>query len=186
MFMLQDILIPLIIVGLAELGDKTQLSTLLLASKTEKHLHLFLGTILAFLIVDGIAILAGEWITHLVPLNLIKILSGTIFIIFGFIFLIFRNKGEETKSKYYFKNPFYSGFILIFVSEWGDKTQIATGLFATKYSGLMVLTGVVIALSLLSIIAIYSGKFISDKVDRETLAKIAGISFILMGVAFFF
>ena len=41
------------------------------------------------------------------------------------------------------------------------------------------------SLSLLSIIAIYSGKFISDKVDRETLAKIAGISFILLGIAFF-
>ncbi|MCK4398924.1 MAG: TMEM165/GDT1 family protein, partial [Methanophagales archaeon] len=64
--------------------------------------------------------------------------------------------------------------------------QIAAGLFATKYSGLMVLTGVIFALSLLPIIAIYSGKFISDKVNRETLAKIAGISFILMGVAFFF
>ena len=42
------------------------------------------------------------------------------------------------------------------------------------------------SLSLLSIIAIYFGKFISDKVDKETLAKIAGISFILMGVASFF
>jgi len=42
------------------------------------------------------------------------------------------------------------------------------------------------SLSLLSIIAIYSGKFVSDKVDKETSAKIAGISFILLGVAFFF
>ncbi|MCK4398013.1 MAG: TMEM165/GDT1 family protein, partial [Methanophagales archaeon] len=184
--MVPDILIPLIVVGLAELGDKTQLSTLLLASKTEKHLHLLLGVILAFLIVDGIAILAGEWITYIAPGGLIKMLSGAVFIIFGLVILIFRNRREETKSKYYFENPFYSGFIMIFVSEWGDKTQIAAGLFATKYSGLMVLTGVIFALSLLSIIAIYSGKIISDKVNRETLAKIAGISFILMGVAFFF
>ena len=182
--MVPDILIPLIVVGLAELGDKTQLSTLLLASKTEKHLHLFLGVILAFLIVDGIAILAGEWITHIAPKSLIKILSGVVFIIFGLLML--RNKREEIKSNYYFENPFYSGFILIFVSEWGDKTQIAAGLFATKYSGLMVLIGVIMALSLLSIIAIYSGKFISDKVNSKTLAKIAGISFILLGIAFFF
>ncbi len=111
-------------------------------------------------------------------------LSGVIFIFFGLVTLIFRNKGEVTKSKYHFENPFYSGFILIFVSEWGDKTQIATGLFATQYNGLMVLTGVIIALSLLSVIAIYSGKFISDKVNRETITTIAGISFILMGVAF--
>jgi putative Ca2+/H+ antiporter (TMEM165/GDT1 family) len=49
----------------------------------------------------------------------------------------------------------------------------------------MVLIGVMLALSLLSIISIYLGKFISDKVNRNTLAKIAGVSFILMGVAFF-
>jgi putative Ca2+/H+ antiporter (TMEM165/GDT1 family) len=124
---------------------------------------------LAFLIVDGIAILAGEWITDVAPGGVIKMISGTVFIIFGFLTLIFRNKREVTKTKYHFENPFYSGFILIFVSEWGDKTQIATGLFATRYNGLMVLTGVIIALSLLSVIAIYSGKFISEKVNREHL-----------------
>ncbi len=137
--MVPDILIHLIVVGLAELGDKTQLSTLLLASKTDKHMHLLLGIVLAFLIVDGIAILAGEWITDIAPRGLIKMLSGVIFIIFGFLTLIFRNKREVTKSKYHFENPFYSGFILIFVS---------------------------------------------DKVNRETITTIAGISFILMGVAF--
>jgi len=183
--MLQDILIPLIVVGLAELGDKTQLSILLLASKTEKHLLLFLGTILAFFIVDGLAILAGEWIAHLVPLNLLNILSGVVFIFFGFAILFFRNEKAETKSRYYLEHPLYSGFILIFVAEWGDKTQIAAGLFATRYNGLMVLIGVMIALSLLSIMAIYVGKFISEKADRETLTKLTGFLFILMGVLFF-
>ena len=181
--MLQDILIPFIVVGLAELGDKTQLSTLLLASKTEKHLHLLVGVMLAFMIVDGIAILAGDWITNIAPIGLIKIFSGAIFIIFGLLML--RNRQEEIKTKYHLENPFYSGFILIFVSEWGDKTQIAAGLFATKYNGLMVLIGVTIALSLLSVMAIYLGKFISNRVNRETITKIAGILFIVIGLAFF-
>jgi len=92
---------------------------------------------------------------------------------------------EVTKSKYYFEYQFYSGFILVFVSEWADKTQIAAGLFATRYNGLMVLIGVIIALSLVSIITIYLGKFISDKVNRETLTKITGILFILIGILFF-
>ena len=182
---MSDILIPLIVVGLAELGDKTQLTLLLAASKTEKHLHLFLGAMLAFLIVDGTAILAGNWVLSIAPDNSVKILSGALFILFGLLTLIFRNKGEDAKSKYHFKNQLYSGFILIFVSEWGDKTQIATGLLATKYNDLMVLMGVMMVLSLLSIISIYSGKFISDKVNKDTLAKIAGLSFVLMGVAFF-
>ena len=183
--MLQDILIPLIVVGLAELGDKTQLSVLLLASKTEKHMQLFLGTILAFFIVDGLAILAGEWIAHLVPVGLLNILSGAVFIFFGFAILFFRNEKTETKSRFYLEHPFYSGFILIFVAEWGDKTQIAAGLFATRYNGLMVLIGVMIALSLLSIFAIYLGKFISEKADRVTLTKLTGFLFILLGVLFF-
>jgi len=54
--MVQDILIPLIVTGLAEFGDKTQLSILLLSSRTKKHLHLLLGVVLAFLIVDGVAV----------------------------------------------------------------------------------------------------------------------------------
>ena len=92
--MLQDLLIPLIVVGLAELGDKTQLSVLLLASKTEKHLLLFLGTILTFFTVDGLAILAGEWIADLVPSNLLNILSGAVF-----IFLDPQSYSLETKRQ---------------------------------------------------------------------------------------
>ena len=181
--MLEEILIPLIVVGLAEFGDKTQLSVLLLSSKTKKHLHLFLGVILAFLVVDGIAILAGQWITNVVPANVIKIFSGIIFIIFGIMLL--RNKNEEVKGKYYSKSPFYSGFALIFLAEWGDKTQIASGLFATQYDGLMVLIGVMTALTLLSIMAIYLAKFISSKIDEKTVTKISGILFILIGISFF-
>ena len=112
--MLQDIWIPLIVVGLAELGDKTQLSILLLSLKMKKRLYLLLGLILAFLIVDGIAILAGEWITNAVPISSVKILSGAIFIIFGVLILRSEKEETKTKSKYYLKNPFYSGFALIF------------------------------------------------------------------------
>jgi putative Ca2+/H+ antiporter (TMEM165/GDT1 family) len=184
--LLQEILIPFIVVGLAELGDKTQLFILLLATKTEaeKHIQLFLGTMLAFLIVDGIAIVAGGCVTHVASEELIKTLSSAVFIVFGLL-LLFRNEKEGAESRHHPGNPFYSGFILIFVSEWGDKTQIATGLFATRYNSLMVLIGVMMALGLLSAIAIYSGKFISDKVNKETITKIAGLSFILMGVGFF-
>jgi len=185
--MLKDILISLIVVGLAELGDKTQLSVLLLSSKTKKHLHLLLGVMLAFLVVDGIAILAGQWIANIISTSAIKISSGAIFIIFGI--LIMRAEEEEVeckyKSKYYFKTPFYSGFALIFLAEWGDKTQIASGLLATQYNGLMVLMGVMTALTLLSIVAIYLGKFISSKTEEKTITRIAGALFIIMGISFF-
>jgi putative Ca2+/H+ antiporter (TMEM165/GDT1 family) len=182
--MLDDILIPFIVVGLAELGDKTQLSILMLASKTKKHLSLLLGVMFAFLIVDGIAILAGGWLMDIAPQNLIKTFSGIIFIVFGI--LVFREKETEEKESHRFKKPFYSGFTLTFVAEWGDKTQIASGLFATRYNGLMVLIGVIMALTLLSIMAIYLGRFLSTKVRGDHITKVSGMVFILIGMSFLF
>jgi putative Ca2+/H+ antiporter (TMEM165/GDT1 family) len=181
--MLEDIFIPFIAVGLAEFGDKTQLLILIMSSRVKNRIYLLLGISLAFLIVDGLAVIAGEWITNMVPINVIKIISGLVFIIFGM--LIFKEKGdEEVVERDYFKNPFYLGFMMIFLSEWGDKTQIAAGLFAIKYNGLMVLFGVVLALVLLSIMAIYLGKFIADRVDRGVISKISGVLFIAIGISF--
>ena len=182
--MFEDLLIPLTVVGLAELGDKTQLSIFLLASKTKRHLYLLIGAILAFLVVDGIAILAGEWVASLLPANYIKFASGIIFVVFG-IFII-RSKREETKREFYSKNPLFLGFTLIFLSEWGDKTQIATGLFTTQYDATLVLSGVMIGLTMITIFSIYLGKFISSKINEKTITKIAGVLFIIIGVSFFF
>ncbi len=181
--MITDILIPLIMIGLAEFGDKTQLSIFLLSSKTKKHLHLLLGVMLAFLIVDGTAVLIGSWIINIVPIRLLKIFSGIIFIIFGV--LILRDKAVNGESRLYSRNSFLSGFVLIFITEWGDKTQIASGIFATKYNPLMVLIGAMTALTLLSVMAIYLGRFVSNKVDKKVATKIAGTVFILTGISFF-
>lgn len=179
--MLSDLLVPLVAVGLAELGDKTQLSVLLLASKTKKHVHLLLGVMLAFLVVDGFAVLLGGWITNLVSISLLKTFSGVVFILFGI--LILHGNGEAGESKVDARSPFVSGFTLVFLTEWGDKTQIASGLFATQYNPLLVLAGAVMALTLLSVAAVYLGKFVSEKVDKKRVSKTAGIVFGVIGLS---
>jgi len=138
---------------------------------------------LAFLIVDGIAIALGSWITEIIPIKYLKIASGIIFIILGLLMLI-NKKGETEKSKSY-NNPFITAFFLILLTEWGDKTQIAAALFATKYNPLMVFFGTILALFILSIIAIFFGKILSEKMPKKTINKVAGIIFIIMGITFF-
>jgi putative Ca2+/H+ antiporter (TMEM165/GDT1 family) len=177
--MIPDILVPLAAVGLAELGDKTQLTVLCLASKTKRHLELLLGIILAFVIADGLAIMLGNFITTYIPIHYIKIIAGTIFILFGILTLMNKNQGEAACD---LKKPFVSGFLLIFVSEIGDKTQIASGLFATKFDPFMVFIGVISALTILSVMTIYLGKFIALKVNKKVVSDIAGIVFILVGI----
>jgi len=128
--MLNEILIPLVAVGLAEMGDKTQLSILLLSSRTREYFRLLLGVVLAFLVVDGTAILLGAWITNIVPANILKLISAAAFIGFGLL-MLFKNI-EEEEGEASFKVPLISGFTMIFLSEWGDKTQITSALFACE------------------------------------------------------
>ncbi len=180
--MLSEILIPMVAVGLAEMGDKTQLSILLLSSRTKEYFKLLLGVVLAFLIVDGVAIMLGSWITNIVPAHILRLVSAAIFIGFGLLILKSNKEDEEVDAS--FKNPFVSGFTMIFLSEWGDKTQIASALFAAEYNPWMVLIGVMIALTLLSIMAIYLGRFISGRIDRRLITRIAGVVFIIIGLSF--
>jgi len=181
--MIADILIPFIVVSLAELGDKTQLSILFLSAKTRRRLDLLSGVVLGFLIVDGLAVLAGSWITGFMKSSLLRVLSGIIFIIFGLLML--RSDGEENEGKLRLENPFLSGFLLISMTEWGDKTQIASGLFATEYDALLVMIGTMVSLTLLSTVAVYLGKFISNKINRRVITRIGGVVFILIGISFF-
>ena len=177
-----EIIIPLLAVGLAEMGDKTQLSVILLSSRTREYTRLLAGVMLAFLITDGIAILLGSWVTELIPIYLVKLISGTIFILFGILALKEKQK-EEEESRLHSGNILVSGFSLIFLSEWGDKTQIASALFAMEYDPIPVLIGVMAALFVLTVMAIYLGRIISERVDRNLISRAAGVVFLTIGLA---
>ena len=156
----------------------------MLSSKTKKHVYLLIGVILAFLIVDGIAIITGSWIASAIPIQIVKITSGVLFIIFGLVMLI--RKEKEVESKKFYDNAFISGFFLILLAEWGDKTQIASGLFGTQYNAVMVLCGTMIALTLVSILAVYFGKIIGERINKKILTRFAAVIFIIIGIVFFF
>lgn len=184
MIILQGIFIPFISIAFAEFLDKSQLMILLLASRTKQHMHLLFGVMLAFIVVDGSAILAGSWLTGLIPSFYIKVIAGFGFILFGIVNLIEASK--EQKQHVVMKNPFLSGFSIIFLSEWGDKTQIASALFATQYPPLLVFLGTILALGLLSLTAVYFGKFISKKFDKRRINKISAAIFLLIGLLILF
>lgn len=179
--MLRDLLVPFLTIGLAELGDKTQIAILCLATQTKKHLLLLSGVVLAFFVVDGLAVILGNFITSFIPENYIKIAGGIIFIVFGII-TVLRKEEEDTKCE--LRNPFLTGFGVIFVSEFGDKTQIAAGLFATKYNPVLVFAGVIFALTILSLMAVFIGKFLTERINRKLISYIAGAIFIVIGIIY--
>ena len=81
-------------VFLAEMGDKTQLTTITLSSTTNKPLAVFIGSSTALILATLLGALAGGSIASLIPAFLLKLLSGIVFLIIG-INLLVQIKSEE-------------------------------------------------------------------------------------------
>lgn len=174
--------IPLLTIALAEVFDKSQIAILLLSTQTKKHTQLFFGVILAFCLLTGLAIFAGEFINKFLPAMLVKLLSGTLFILFG-IQAFFKTK-EKINTNNTNGNIFLSGFILILLSEWGDKTQLTTVFFATRFNPFFVFLGAITALSLLSFATVKLGNLFAHSTKKHISTRIAGFLFIIIGVSF--
>src|SRR4030067_3655811 len=128
----------------AELGDKTQLSVISLSS-SYKWQHVFAGSMLAFLAVDGVSIAVGGPLLALVPLRYVQVVSGIVFILFGIIPLLRKEKSSEVRVKPRSTIPLLASFSLIALMELGDKTQIITITLAAQSSPILVLAGMVSA-----------------------------------------
>ena len=84
-------------VFLAEMGDKTQLTTITLSSTTNKPLAVFIGSSIALILATLLGALAGGSIANLIPDFFLKLLSGIVFLIIG-IKLLTQNKKETTSE----------------------------------------------------------------------------------------
>lgn len=141
----------------------------------------------AFLVIDGFAIYFAQEIAMYFPMFWIKIISGCLFLLFGVFGLLAKEKDEEegTKEKSAvlrkFKSPFFSMFFLIFFAEFGDKSQIAAGIFASIYNPIFVFMGVFLALATLTALAMYLGTILFKKIKKDLLEKSANITFIILG-----
>ncbi len=73
---------------LAELGDKTQIAAIIMTSKTNKPLTVFIGSMIAFAVITIIGVAFGGVITKVIPIYLLKVLSAVAFITVGILILI--------------------------------------------------------------------------------------------------
>ncbi|AHF80690.1 TMEM165/GDT1 family protein [Thermococcus paralvinellae] len=77
-------------------------------------------------------------------------------------------------------------FVAIFLAELGDKTQLATIAFASKYGWVKAFVGAILGLALVNLIGAFIGEKIGEALPVELIHKGAGILFILFGLLMFF
>jgi putative Ca2+/H+ antiporter (TMEM165/GDT1 family) len=88
--MLKTIITTFVVVFIAELGDKTQLSTMLLASKSKSLAPVFIGSSCALVLSSLIGVLAGGVINKYIPPYYIQLGSGVTFIFIGLLLVFGR------------------------------------------------------------------------------------------------
>jgi putative Ca2+/H+ antiporter (TMEM165/GDT1 family) len=129
MYMMTAYLASLGLIVLAEMGDKTQLLAMAFASRYKWQTVMW-GVFAATLVNHLLAVVAGNYLTRLMPLCYIQIAAAASFILFGLWTL--RGDTLEGEDKRFNYSPFWTVAVAFFFAEMGDKTQLATVALATK------------------------------------------------------
>ena len=171
------------IVGLAEIGDKTQLLAFLLAAKFRKPLPIVLAILAATIVNHAFAAAVGAWITSMLGPDVLRWVLGVSFLVMAAWTLI-PDKIDEDDTKLAKYGVFLTTLIAFFMAEMGDKTQVATVALAARYHDVYsVVLGTTVGMMLANVPAVYLGDRIANKVSLPLVHGIAAIVFAVLGVA---
>ncbi len=165
---------------LAEFGDKSQLVCMTLAAR-HRGLPVVLGAITAFAVLNLLAVLFGASVAAWLPGGMITLAVAILFAIFGINALRYQDEIEdETVEEKPGHGVFISTFLLIFLAEFGDKTQIAVAGMGSTSNTTAVWAGATLALSATSILAVIAGRKFLHRLPLVWIHRISGAFFLLL------
>lgn len=171
------------IVGLAEIGDKTQLLAFLLAAKFRKPVPIVLAILVATVANHAFAAAVGAWITSMLGPDVLRWVLGVSFLAMAAWTLI-PDKLDEDETKLAKYGVFLTTLIAFFMAEMGDKTQVATVALAARYHDIVsVVLGTTFGMMLANVPAVYLGDKIANRVPLRLVHGIAALVFAVLGVA---
>lgn len=175
------------IVALAEMGDKTQLLSLVLAARFRRPLPIILGILVATLANHAFAGAVGTWVTDLIGAQAMRWILGLSFIAMAVWMLIPDKLDEDEVATAGRLGVFGTTLLAFFFAEMGDKTQIATVALAAQYSAFyMVVAGTTLGMMIANVPAVLLGERVTRRVPIRAIHAIAAVIFALLGVAALF
>ncbi|WP_425918936.1 TMEM165/GDT1 family protein [Acinetobacter sp. TSRC1-2] len=181
-----ELLISTAIVALAEMGDKTQLLALLLAARFRKPVPILFAILLATLLNHGISAVLGQWITTVLSPDVLLWIVSIGFIAMALWMLVPDELEDETDNinKWQKYGVFGATFVLFFLAEIGDKTQVATVALAARFDSVFwVMLGTTIGMMIANAPAVFVGNKLADKLPIPLIHKIGASIFLIIGVA---
>jgi Ca2+/H+ antiporter, TMEM165/GDT1 family len=177
-----------VVVALAEMGDKTQLLSLMLATRFKQFWPIVLGITVATLLNHGLAAALGATLQQWLPKWALPWVLAVSFIAIGLWLLKPDELGNTTVGDQSRFGVFGITVVAFFLAEMGDKTQIATVALAARYQSIGVVTvGTTLGMLLANAPAVFLGQRFAERLPIALLNKLAAILFIAIGlwIAFF-
>ena len=183
--MISAFLISLAVVALSEMGDKTQLLALLLSARFRKPIPILIAIFLATLVNHGVSAVLGQWITTVLSPTVLLWIVSLGFIGMAVWMLIPDKLDDESGSidKWPKYGVFGATFVLFFLAEIGDKTQIATVALAARFDSIgWVTVGTTLGIMLVNAPAVFIGNKLAEKLPISLIHKIGALVFLIIGV----
>jgi Ca2+/H+ antiporter, TMEM165/GDT1 family len=171
------------LIFLSELPDKTAFATVFLASRGSP-LAVFCGAAGAFLVQSVVAVTFGR-LLGLLPERIVHIGSGIVFLILAIVMWRRNAPAEEIHmaGRKGFLGGATSAFVVIFIAEWGDLTQLATATLAAKYAApLTILVAATLALWVVSGLGVFVGHIARSVINPNVMQRLASIIFVIVGI----
>ncbi len=180
---MEAFLISTSVVALAEMGDKTQLLSLVLAARFRKPWPIVLGIFVATLVNHALAGAVGAWITSYLGENAMRWILGLSFIAMAIWMLIPDKLDEDEVSGHSRWGVFGTTLVAFFLAEMGDKTQIATVMLAAKYNAyLWVVAGTTLGMMLANAPVVWLGDRLVKRVPIRLVHVVSAVIFLVLGV----
>ena len=181
--MLPTFLISTSLVALAEIGDKTQLLSLVLAARFRRPLPIVFGVLVATLVnhagAGGFGTLLAEWLS---PSLMNWAIVASFALMAGWILIPDKlDEGEIVMPKKAM-GVFGTTVIAFFLAEMGDKTQVVTIALAAQYRDFYsVVGGTTLGMMLANVPVIYLGSRFALRLHPQAVHILASIIFVVLG-----
>ena len=170
------------IVALAEMGDKTQLLSLVLAARFRKPWPIVLGILVATLANHGLAGAVGSWVTTVMGPDVLRWVLGVSFIAMAVWMLIPDKLDDEEGDSAPRMGVFLTTVVAFFLAEMGDKTQIATVMLAAQYKAwFAVVAGTTLGMMLANAPVVWLGEAITRSVSLRLVHLVSAVIFAILG-----
>ncbi len=183
---LEAFLVSTGIVALAEMGDKTQLLSLLLAARFRRPWPIIVGIFVATLVNHAFAGAVGEWVTGLLGRETLRwTLAVSFLAMAAWMIIPDRIDANERHAERF--GVLGTTIIAFFLAEMGDKTQVATVALAAKYSAFAaVVMGTTLGMMLSNVPAVLLGDRLAHRIPLRLTRTVAACIFAALGALLVF